>query len=195
MALTTLAQVKTQAGITGSTYDAALTAIIAGVDAFIKKYTGRRLEKEAGAVVPIDGTGAENIFVPDYPVANVTKLEKETSFNFFEDVDATTYKVDGDNGIITLNADSAEGHYNYRLTADVGYETVPEDLQQAATQLVIREFNQRSGGGEIESERLGEYAVTYKAESGADNTGVNANKDQFIDATLNAYRNIHVRLH
>ena len=57
-----------------------------------------------------------------------------------------------------------EGHANHRITAKWGYsEEVPEDIEFAATVMTAGIMNaKRDGGkGDVTSEKIGQYAVTY----------------------------------
>jgi hypothetical protein len=182
-ALTTLARAKLLLGITDTSKDALLEALINAVTDFIETFCGRRFKEPTNDFVEIvDGSGGKNISVRNYPITYFAKLERRLSDNTFENVDATTFYRDDANGLIIFfgNINTDRGVANYRATYKGGFSTIPNDLNLACVQLVVREFNQRQGAGDIKSERLGDYNVTYRA--GAQES------DTFIDETLSRYK-------
>jgi len=187
-ALTTLANVKLMLGITDSSKDSLLELLINSCTDWIESYCGRRFKAPSSAVVELIDCGYQSILIlRDYPITTFTKLEERISQTDFEIIDSDDYLVDTANGRIILSFETQAGVGQYRAEYIGGFSTIPNDLSMACTQLVINEYNDRAGGGEIRSESLGEYSVTYTV---GDTAGTEA--DRFIDQTLNKYKRVKV---
>jgi len=184
-ALTTLARVKTLLNISGSTYDTLLEDIINAVTDAIENQCSRRFAETTHTEEQIDGTGKPSLFVKFYPITIFTKLEVRTGKTTWVEVDSDDYRINSDTGELQLTGDTREGFRNYRATYDAGFTTIPYDLDMAAAQMAAHEFNTRGqGGGQIESESLGDYTVSYR--KGTDES------DKFIDGVIEKYKKYKV---
>ena len=184
-ALTSLANVKALLGITDTSQDSLLELLINAVTDAIEKTCGRRFKKPASAVtLLLTGTGSKNLFTNDYPIDTITSIKERKSFNSFELIDATKYYADVNAGIIYVDFETIKAPLGYEVIYKAGYDPIPNDLDMAAAQMVVREYNQRAGGGDVQSESLGEYSVTYVPVGGAGASEV----DMFIDNTVSKYK-------
>jgi hypothetical protein len=89
MKVITLAQIKTQLGITGTDLDAAITAVLPAVDAKVKEITGRRWNMQISAL--LDGTKYVEVysvgtdpFTDAYPVSTRSIGVNWTRDNVFQ---------------------------------------------------------------------------------------------------------------
>jgi len=188
--LTTLANVKLLLNITDGSQDALLTYLINAVSAWIETYCGRTFLKPANEITELyDGTGKKMIIVKNYPVDSLSKIEERTDAVTFVEIAVTKYYTDKEAGIVETDFFTTIGNNNYQITYKGGYATVPVDLDMACAQMVANEFYQRQtggGGGEVSSESLGEYSVSYNYKSAETET------DKFIDNTLSRYKRYRV---
>ena len=110
MSLCTLAQVKTQVGISGSGSDAVLTQLIAGVSAAMARDAGRVwggspcLEKTTlTQLLTVGEDRTRTLWLAAWPVVSITEI-KEAAYEGFADVDALTvaedYQLDSPLGAI-----------------------------------------------------------------------------------------------
>lgn len=179
-------------------FDSQISEWISAAEAWINTYCGREFEQESSTYKLYDGSGTKELLIDD--LLTFTKVE---TLDLDGDVDET---VDSSSMYwlypankspkykIRLNPANSpvsvfpKGHQNIKVTGTFGYSSsVPSDVKLATTKLVgamIRE-SQTDVTAQIESEKLGEYSVTFSDISKlADRLGV---KD-----ILNQYRIINV---
>ena len=125
MALITLAEYKTYAGISGTGDDTRLQVIIDEATAAFRRATGRSLSNGFEAVSPrTEDYYTEGPFlqVREFPLTSVTSITPIADDNSLGSaIDSTLYRVDLDTGIIEFN-----GAQNGRvvLDADTSQETI-----------------------------------------------------------------------
>jgi len=183
-ALTTLARVKTFLGISGTSNDELLTSLINSCTDFIENYCDRRFKQKAYTNELYNGNGTNKLLLKNYPVdeSSTFKLEERSSDlneDDWNEIDTEYYFVHYDSGIV----ERVRGIFykypkHYRITYTAGYDydnssTFLEDagagdLEYACWKLVSKVYNQRKQAGNIQSERLGDYSVTFKKEVMAD---------------------------
>ena len=153
VALTTLATLKTELGITGSTHDTRLTALISQVSAAIETFCGRRFERRA--VTDIFVPSPRTIYLTAWPVVSVTSVTSGGTVLTTDD-----YVIDLDEGVIgqPVYGVGFGSPYGYRLWWDQvtvvytgGYilpggvgANLPGDLERACLDLAARYYH---GGG------------------------------------------------
>ena len=150
-ALTTLARVKLEEGITGSGHDTLLQLLIDGVTEEFQRQTARKLVSLAISDEKHDGPGWRDIlYANEYPVASagLTVTEDDVSL-----VDGTDFDlVNAVGGLYrTSGGDSiswAKGRRNVALTYTGGFETIPADLVTAATAQVRDWYHRTQPGGQ-----------------------------------------------
>lgn len=128
---------------------------------------------QAEKVDPWTGHGM-NIHVIDYsPVANLT-LEEEVSFNTWDVIDSESYYIDG----TTIYMDGAfmRGR-RYRATFDVGYSTIPSDIQGLILNHVLLNYkDHKIGDGE---DRLGKKSKAESAGTGDKSITITFDREEF----------------
>jgi len=170
---------------------------ITAVEKYIEKFTGRVFIKDEVLTKVYDGNGKTELLIKD--LLTLSKIE-------FLDEDANTdTTLDGDHDWylypenetpktkIILNPENTgrvfvRGYQNIKLTGTFGYSVdVPEDIKLAATKLVVgfvQEFDKKTIG-DIKSEALGDYSVTY--------TDIDKNANFLgIKSILDSYRSIPI---
>ena len=172
MSLATLAELKAHMGITLSdtSQDAKLTAILAGVEAWITETAaanGRAIVRETGRVDLLDGTGSFRLFLPRRPVILVTSIKVDGNATPTWDastvVAASGYRVYADTGIVKRLSDAewTEGLQNVQVTYDVGYAAIPANLKLGCLTMAAY-FAGEGGGKGLKSETLGKYSYTMQ---------------------------------
>jgi len=151
-ALTSLARVKQFLGIDGSTDDDRLNTLIAAVSAEIQGSIRRKIIQATATDEKIDSVGDFRVSVREYPIISVSSLT-ENGTALVEDTDFEMQEHDLAAGQIVRISDGdpigwASGRRVITATYSHGYATVPEDVKQAATELVAFDYNaEKSTGG------------------------------------------------
>lgn len=157
MALITAAQVKSFAGITATTWDTELAALVLRAQALAEEYCDRKLEAAdysylAGASYDLDraildGDGDTRIIVPEWPLNSVTTLRvNEYAISESTSVYEAGWFIESkQRGWIGLRGYVAtEGSRNIQLAYNAGYASgsVPDILEQALIEQVAHWLNQ-----------------------------------------------------
>lgn len=162
--MTTIEQIEDYLLITiEASFEPKVQKFIDAVTAYIERYTGRKFTADTTASTRIyDGTGDGELVIDD--AVEVTKVEIDD-----EVVDTTDYYLYPTNKlpktrIIMPYRVFRWANQNVKVTAKWGYGgSIPADLAFAATVLVAGIINSsHSHEGEILSEAIGRYQVTYR---------------------------------
>ncbi len=158
--------------------DNAINSAVAIIDA----YTGRNFIADSEATARLfNGNGKLTMLIDE--CVEITKVEVGSNLygDSFDEVSAGGsagyYKMPNNaiarlQPITGLNLRSrywVEGLQNQRITAKWGYTVaVPEDISFVATAIAggIYQFNRGGDSGNIKSEKIGNYAVSYKDKEG-----------------------------
>lgn len=190
MALTTLADVKTFLGISDTSEDVKLTAMVSQADAAIKQYCGRQLES-ASRTEYYDGDGTAALLLRQRPVTSVTSVHVDeggyagqgtdafpsttawtagTDFfvRFTDESERNTGELVAIKGPGTFTADGdprtwgswPNGTGNIKVIYLGGYTAVPDDLLLAANLIVSEMRNTAEVGRDLSGEHLGGYSYT-----------------------------------
>lgn len=151
--------------------DAALIAsLITAASAAIETYCGREFTSTV-RTEDYDGDGDKYLLLRAWPLTSVT------SITITED-DGTTYSIAAAD--LTLNEEVGEirvksvlttsdfayfpsGYQNISVVYTGGYATIPADIQQACVHLIETMLAANQQAGDVTSEKLGDYAVTFAA--------------------------------
>jgi len=164
-ALTSLADVKESLGIASSdqSYDNLITRTINRVSQQIENYCGR-VFKAADYTEDINGTDTDELLLKQRPVNSITSLQyRAANINRdnFITLDAETYFLDANPGILKLLF-RATGHWNrYRVTYNAGYTTIPSDLAEAACSLVCYFIQNADSGVGVKTKMEGQRKIEY----------------------------------
>lgn len=201
---------KAYAGITGTTYDAVLDAILERVETIILTFAGRTNWTRDERVETYPGFGGDTIVLKHTPVlADSVTVKIVWPGTSDVTLNANDYEIDWDNGIIRLvrngNASASwlssdfpvgvvvppvvernfgDGLSNVEVTYTGGFATVPGDVFQCGYDLAQLLFNQRTRDLALQSERLGDYS--YQIGSSQGGAAAVAGRSA-IDAILSQY--------
>lgn len=168
--LVTLSDLKVFLGVTDGSKDAIITMLGEQASAFVEKVTGISFEEKTDVVEEYDGTGTRELVLRHMPVTNTTDFVLKEANSTDNDgvwdlIDPEDYFVDRFSGIVKGNFRFRERFNSYQVTYSYGYSETPADVQNAVCMLVSAMYNTTSAGsgsGNAKSERIGDYAITYK---------------------------------
>lgn len=162
-ALTTLATLKAELGITVSTYDTRLSGLIAQVSAAIETFCDRSFARRT--VTDVFLQPKRTLYLSAWPVTSVTSVTESGTVLTTDD-----YVIDTDQGIIVPPVDGvgfgSPCGYNrywpnltviyvagYLLPADVG-ANLPADIERACLDLATRYYHGGSRDPALRSETV-----------------------------------------
>lgn len=164
--LVTLANVKTYLGITDSTEDANLSALITQMSAAAESYCSRKFSSTS-YVDYIDG-GSKVLLTRYYPLVSVTSILD--TYNDNAAVTLGDLDIDLVTGEIRISITStdlnvlglywASGKRRWKATYYYGSSTVPEDVKRAVIMMVSDARAVKSSA--LASETIGDYSYTAR---------------------------------
>ena len=165
--LCTRDSVKTYLGLSGSTYDDTIDALIDAASEAIEAMCGRQFN-ETTYTEYHDGGGNDRLVLKHRPVSSVTGLWDDLDRDFADasKLDSDDYFLDGDAGMaVLLDATFACGTRNVKVVYVAGYSTVPTDIAQACRMLVASWFHRgREGADGLDSRTIAETAQRFATE-------------------------------
>lgn len=183
MALATLAQLKTQLGISASEsqYDTKLNLYLNAGSDWVESYCDRKFT-EATYTELLHGNRTNCITPRQWPITEVTELRISSDRAWTDAatlIDAANYGIASDQVTITYyNGFLPRGYDNVRLIYKAGYPTMPYDLVLAnlwASEWFYR-HNQRGDSGRTSTGKQGE------------SVGILADMPPMIKTILASYR-------
>jgi hypothetical protein len=141
--LVTRSEYKTYAGISSTTQDAEISALITKVSAFVKTFCRQSFLDyvDESKVETFNGGGFDTYYLKEYPIISVNSLEYST--NYGQSFTAAVLYTDWvyDPSAIAVRSLWPTGFTNYingyRVSYNCGYpDGVPEDLKLAVMDLI-----------------------------------------------------------
>ena len=150
-ALTTLTRVKYFLGLLTNDENVILNQLIASVSEEIQRWLGRRIILETETNEPVDSIGRNLIALRHRPIYLISSVT-ENGTALVEDTDFESVGDDKEAGLLARISGGypstwASGRRVVKVTYVHGYLTVPDELQQAATELVAFDFLNSQPGG------------------------------------------------
>lgn len=139
--LVTLAEYKAYAGISSTTQDTAIKAIIPRVSQLVRTYCRRTFNSYVNDAKTEVFSGGNYLLVSEFPLLSVSSVEYSSDYGktYIPLVEFTDY-------VINISADiivplNSTGEFpitfnGYKVTYTAGYEELPEDLKLAVLDLV-----------------------------------------------------------
>ena len=174
MAIMTAAEARLYVrGIQGSGEDSNLSTLISRADAVFASYLGLPPASAGAAatledttiVIYMDGPGGQELRLPYGPVLSVSSIHDSDDrlYSSADLVAASDYDLYGDESLIRLTDTSLHGYWStvrraIKVSAVIGFSTIPEDIKHAAGLQVAHWFQGRDhvgrksisqGGGSI----------------------------------------------
>jgi len=163
-----------------ATQASVLDRVIDAVTDFVERYCGRRFQQTAYTQEVYDGSNSGTLMLKQYPVISTetTALEERTSAaneDSWATINSKDYFVHYNEGYLEFTGKMIFRKYPraFRVTYTAGYDfdtagtDTPEsvglgDLEYAVWKLATTAYNTRRGSGNVSSERLGDYSVTFR---------------------------------
>lgn len=140
MAITTKAKCKDFRGIPTATteHDAELDRIIPAVQEFLERECERVFEKSTVTEYYSGLEWRDRLIVAQPPIVTITNIWDDLARSYATPLASSLYVIEDANaGLIKLDGVTfQEGLRNIKITYEGGFTTIPEDLEQAAIELV-----------------------------------------------------------
>jgi uncharacterized phiE125 gp8 family phage protein len=141
MALTTVARCKAFRNIEGDNqeHDAELARLIVAAQAFLEEECGRVFDQGTVTEYYHGDDWRDRLMVKRPPITSVTNIWDDPARAFTSPISASRYAIDdADAGLIRLldGLTFSKGIRNIKITYVGGFAQIPEDLEQAAIELV-----------------------------------------------------------
>lgn len=180
--LTTKSRVKNRLGITTTSFDGLVDALIGAVTDRMEKMAGRRFKQTAYSNELYDGSDIYGsagliLIVKNGPITGTPTLEYKTGSNAsptWVDYSVEDYDLDSNAGLIHMKGALTQGKQNVRITYTGGYvinftgtydiesdHTLPLELTEVCEKAVIRSFKKRDSEGRS-SESFQESSITWE---------------------------------
>lgn len=211
--LTTLASVKAELGITDTTQDTLLEALISGISAQIGVYLKRTLKKTTHLTEPYAVNNMLSLYLKDYPIQSVSEVKlsgavlSSGSGYFLSGEDALAGRLYREQGWMgkTLQRGTFPDTFSgardvtvsyvsgYLLPADVGYvagnsDSLPMAIQFACNRAVCERFR----ATESQSDNLDSLTEGGLSYDFTDTMRTVSGLSQTVEAMLCAYKRIEV---
>jgi len=181
------------ASLTGKTESDIEQSWLDWADALIEEKTGMTFFPAVEETLTIDGNGLDIIELSKKPIIEVTKIVITSAgidVYTYEGDDISTYfalyKDDGfiawrDVDDIALPNEFSEGVQNIEITGKFGYASIPKNIEELATLLVIRQMLIRYPDLQVDSEKIGDYSISYKRNGSNLDSSINELWDLILD--------------
>ncbi len=147
---------------------ALLASLISAASAAAERYCGRLFDSAARTEI-YDGSGDRYLMLRAFPltsVNNITVTDESGNTYTIATADLTLHLGRGE---IRIKAGASASDYSYFPTGyqnisvpyTGGYVAIPEDIQQAVVHITEAMLSANVRAGDVSSEKLGDYAVTY----------------------------------
>lgn len=160
--LVTLAYVKTYMGITDTSLDALLSALISAASAYAVNACGRDFTLQTYTDEPYNGTGGSMLMLAQTPIVSVAAVKVDGVSVPAATSSTPGFKFDKDTVyIIGCGIGGfAAGLQNVYITYNAGYSMIPADLQIAVTELVVKKYKDKQKPG-VGSRHIAGESIVY----------------------------------
>ena len=180
--LTTKSRVKNRLGITTTSFDGLMDALIGGVTDRMERMAGRRFKQTAYSNELYDGSDIYGsagliLIIKNGPITGAPTLEYKTGSNAnptWVDYSVEDYAIDNATGLIHMKGSLPQGKQNVRITYTGGFiinftgtydiesdHTLPLELTEVCEKAVVRSFKKRDSEGRS-SESFEGSSITWE---------------------------------
>ncbi len=135
MSTLSIATVRQFCRVGTSTEDGLLRTIANSVQTQVESYTGRLLTRRTGYEQAVNGLNAPTLWPIIGPVIEIDEITAGG-------VVVSSYELLGDNQVLRTPEGRCWSSQLYKITATVGYETVPADLIEAMYNMCAGKYRQ-----------------------------------------------------
>lgn len=163
MSWASAAQVRSYLGVTATTDDTRIQALVDACAQFIETYTNRSYE-EAEYTETIDGTGKDEVMLGNYPVTSVSfvSIDGKSVGPVPTPNDFVTTGFMFDSGGVILQGGKlfSKGRRNVVISYTAGFAQIPADLVQAVVETAALKYKQGPQTG-LSSKGLAGETTSY----------------------------------
>lgn len=155
----TLVQQKTGKVLTADEASLLEAIVVPAITEWIDNYLGLHYDDANGELIVHRNGGSAAIYVG--PIQNISRVEyvdPETAEGEGDEVTSTEYYLDGPYLFTYTGKPFTKGIRNLRITGEL--VDIPASIQLAATMMAVKAV-QYKGAREVDSEKIGDYQVTY----------------------------------
>ena len=142
-----------------------IEALINSVTKFVESYTKRRFKSQEYTEY-ISGDMTDTIIPYHYPITSVESLYDDDDRVFLEEslIDSSEYTIVDERYIRLYENFFDKDVNNVKIVYTAGYAIIPQDLAQAAAEIVVIKYRAGRGGGDLNivSKTRGDISTTYK---------------------------------
>lgn len=109
--------------------------LISVATARAEHYTGRVLAAEERTFY-VSGDGVARLMLEQWPINSVSAVYIDSTQEFAAASEVTDYKIVSDLGALYRAGGWPSGWNNVKITANIGYASIPADLEESVVQLV-----------------------------------------------------------
>jgi uncharacterized phiE125 gp8 family phage protein len=164
VAIVDLATAKAFLGVTGTGDDTVIQSMIDAAQDFIERTCGRLFEK-ASRTDKFSGDGEKNAFLKHGPVNSITSITIGDDDPILTAEEGTEFEIFEETGeLVLLGGVFRKATKNIVVVYDAGYlaADMPNDIVLAINELTAYYYNNSREGAGKKSERIGDYAVTFR---------------------------------
>jgi len=173
-----------------SSYSTWITTIIGYVEDYVDKYCGTNFKDQGSGTRYYDGSGSAEINIDNLQsVSSVQILDADgnVEVSLTENTDFWLYPLNDSvkNKLVSNTYVFPNRPRSLKVTGTFGYLTTPEPIKFAAIQLAAKIINQGLRGGQVKSENLGSYSITYRdIDEESESMGIKEILNQYREARL-----------
>ena len=146
------------------------------IDAWIDNYLGVHYDDANGALIVHRSGGSAAVYVgPITDIPRVEYVDPDTATGEGDEIDTNSYYYDGGYLFTYTGKPFTKGVRNLRITGKLS--DVPASIRLAATMMAAKPL-QHKGAREVDSEKIGDYQVTYS------NLSTQASVAQLVDDNI-----------
>lgn len=177
-----------------STYSTWIGTIIGFVEDYIDKYCGTSFASLGSVTRYYDGSGVEDLSIDNLTAISSVQIlnsNGDVESNLTENTDYWLYPLNETvKNKIVLTGTNLIGSFPDRLRAikvigTFGYSSVPSPVKFAGIQLAAKIINEGLRGGQVSSESLGSYNISYKdIDEKVDSMGIKEILNQYRESRM-----------
>lgn len=154
-----------------STYSTWISTIIGFVEDYIDKYCGTNFSTLGSVTRYYDGSGVGELSIDNLTAITSVQIlnnNGDVESNLTENTDYWLYPLNETvkNKLVltgtNLSSSFPDRPRAVKITGTFGYTTVPSPVKFAGIQLAAKIINEGLRGGQVKSESLGSYNISYK---------------------------------
>ena len=177
-----------------SSFSTWIDSVVDIVEEYIDHYCGTNFADQGSGDRYYDGSGLQDLIIDNFQSISAVKILDASGAEIMTLTEGTDFNsAPYNNGIQNRLVLSGSGLLSswpdrarsVKVTGTFGYDAVPKPVKLAGIQLCAKIINEGLRGGQVKSENLGSYSITYK--------DINEHTESLgIKEILNQYREVRL---